>query len=78
MRSRARVVRRRWILEVAWYFWRIMRAHRNQRRSMGSVVSLDCAAMVVVVVRVADYSATRGRFGAANRAHEPLGRRLVL
>ena len=42
--------------------------HCSQRRSMGSVVSLDCAAMVVVV-EVVGKSATRGRFGAANRAH---------
>ena len=58
VRSRARVVRRRWILEVAWYFWRMKRVYRSQSRSMGSVVSLDCAAMVVVDMRVADYSAT--------------------
>lgn len=44
---------------------------------MGSVVSLDCAAMVVIVVEVADYSSTRGRFAAVSRAHEPLERRLV-
>ena len=35
--------------EVAWYFWRMMRVYCSHRRSIGSVVSFDCAAILAVV-----------------------------